>query len=86
MKIKIENKTIEEVEIQLPLYRKNLSSFFKIYSETGCIWVSPRYRPLIQDAHVELGWNNKDNIDCTEEEFNEAYEQALKNINNLLNS
>lgn len=84
MKIKVENKTITEVEITLPLFRSNGHSAFKVYSDQGCIWAAHGHRPLIQDAHVELAWNSESTKDCTEEEFMKVYNQTLSDINDLL--
>lgn len=77
MKMKVETKVISEVEVTLPIYRKNGGQAFKVFSEQECIWVSASYRPSISISHSGLAWNTDETVDCTESEFMEIYNKAM---------
>jgi len=86
-------KSVEEIDIniQLPCYtKKGTDSFFAVYSEKRAIKVY-----IANDAAVMSDFNFMSQIEeaieyppCTEQEFNEAFTQALeflsKNVNLLV--
>lgn len=86
MTIKITQSTQTEVEIKLPYFAKQGNQiFYKIVSDKHCILVDTSENNMaIQKAHAPMPFNVKA-IECTEQEFNEAYHETWIKINELNN-
>jgi len=86
MIIKVEKKVTEEKEITLPFFCKTKGNnlyFYKIYSEESCIQVQIMLGYGIQTAHSHLALH-LEYEPCTEDDFLEAYNTAINNLENLI--
>lgn len=88
MKIKIQKKIteIQEVEIKLPYFCKNICFWYKVVSEKNCIQVRfSEYDEAgdISFCSASLAFNEKTNVECTEEEFNEKFETVIQQLKNV---
>ena len=84
MKITV-NKTVpQEVEIELPHYRKSNCHFWKIISDKTCICVTILSGKVSIDNSITpmIGIQTAD-TESTEQEFNEAFHRALSEINSF---
>ena len=80
IKIKVQKLIEEEISLKLPVYRKSIASFFKVYSEEKCLWVSD-YQ--VQVAHAGLAWNSPTHQESNEEEFLEACRDTMTHLEEL---
>lgn len=88
MKIKKIIQTIKEVDISLPYYCKNICHWYKIYSKDKCIQVFySKHEDCggLQSISASIPLENNDNIQCTEEEFNEKFEIVLEQLKKYKN-
>ena len=79
-------KTIEEkVNVELPIYRKSNCHHFKVYSESECIYVTDLdvFSFAIQKGDASLALAER-NIECTKEEFEEAFNKVKEQLINLI--
>lgn len=92
MKIKVEEKSTKEVEIHLPYYSTDELHYYKVFGENEnenvCVTNPPDDSSIgfaIQihnsNCHAFASGCNP----CTKEDFEKAYNNALKNLNNNLN-
>ena len=84
MKLTIKKQVEQEVEIQFPLhYKCGDSLFVKVLNEKEVIALSEDF---INKANIAMHYiEDADYKECTESEFNNAYDTVLKNINDLKN-
>jgi len=70
----------KEVEFELPHYRQGGNYFYKALNEDRCLMVNPESScgALIETAYINLMFCLDGNKECTMEEFNEAFDKALK--------
>ena len=83
MKIQKEITTVEEIEISLPYYCKNICYWYKVISETNAIQV--RFSEFTEAGDINfcsasLAFSHKENVQCTEEEFNEKFETVIQQL------
>ena len=84
MKLTILKQVEQEVEIDLPIclkYGDNL--YVKVYNRNDAITINPNGISKSNIAYHYL--SDTDYKECTESEFNNAYDTVLKNINDLKN-
>jgi hypothetical protein len=82
MKLKIETKTVSEIEITLPAFIKSGNiHFYKVYSEEKCIGVTlADGMHSIHQAHSGLAFSGNGKEESTEAEFNAAYNKVAKHL------
>ena len=84
MKLTIKKQVEQEVEIEFPLYLKYDDRLFvKVLNETKVISLGEDFITLSNIAMHYI--EDADYKECTESEFNNAYDTVLKNINDLKN-
>jgi|GEM_PF-3911420 len=85
MKIKT-NRIIEsEIHVDLPLYRKGGAFFYMVSSESECVAVCAVAEYLeIGKRHAGLAWNNDSSVDCTREEFENAFANASYELGKIV--
>jgi len=82
MKIKFTEKIEREEEVKLPAFTKTSCHHFKVISETECLKICELGgHNEISHTFPELAFSG-DYENCTEEEFNAAYERVLKLLKN----
>lgn len=89
--IEIEDKdgNTKKIEVEIPHFRKSEAHFYKVISENDCISICTPYeipfgrgnRAIIQMAHAGLAWNSQDSMECSENEYKEAFEQTVQFLN-----
>jgi len=89
MKIQVQvTPSFEEVEVSLPLYRKTghvRCHFAKVYSEDKCLWVCVgQGNESIGIYATATAFNSTGMIDCTEQEFSDAFFEVKKYLNSKL--
>ena len=84
MKFTILKQVEQEVDIQFPLYYKcGRELFAKVLNEKEVIALSDDF---INKSNMAMHYiEDTDYKECTESEFNNAYDTVLKNINDLKN-
>jgi hypothetical protein len=90
IEISVSQTTLKTKGIKLPYYTKwvlggKIRNVYKIYSKDHCILVSDGINPTIDTLHAGLAFNNKENVEATEEEFNEKFQEVLTQIKNNAN-
>lgn len=80
MKIEVEKTEIHEVEADLPLYTKGEPYYYKVFSGNQCIQVCDGRNVSIDITHSSLAFSNRE-VDCTKEEFEEAYNKVMGILN-----
>lgn len=88
MKAKIEIEDGEDktkfVEVELPHYRKDSAHYYAVISEQTCVSVLEPYSALgringgIDICSPSVAWDVKNTVECTEREFMEARNKALR--------
>ena len=79
------NPVFEEVEIDLPVYRKTENvrcHFAKVFSENETLWVTVAGGISIGICSSSIAMESN-YIDCTEAEFAEAYKEVQAKLNLL---
>lgn len=85
MELKIKEFNEKTVEIELPVYRKDLCHYYKVYSENNCIVVCDfDFNFGISKSHVGLAYCRKDIEDCSKEEFEENYNKVKVLLQSLV--
>jgi len=86
IKITVRESVEKEVEIKLPLFRKNQATAYMVFSDKKCISVTHHAAldPQIQIAHFGLAFQLEETKDCTEEEFRFALNEAMDRLKNHL--
>ena len=86
MEIKVSKSIDTEVDITLPYYCKTFSHIYKVYSEDLCIQVhigtDINKRTSIGIHHSGLAFSSS-MIECSKEEFENAFNESLKSINRI---
>lgn len=73
------------IEVSIPHYRKSGAFAYKIYSKDRCIQVcSIGEMESIQNSHAGLAWVGAPDSECTKEEFDEAFWNALCKIESYI--
>ena len=85
MEIRIKKTIEEKVNVALPFYRKDNCHHYKVYSENNCIQVTDldTYSCGIQIGHIGLAISET-NVECTQEEFEEAFNKVKEQLTNLI--
>jgi len=86
MKIKTQVTTTKEIEISLPYYCKNICFWYKVVSEKKCIQV--RFSDYDEAGDIcfcsaSIAFNEKTNVQCTGEEFNEKFDLVIQQLKNV---
>jgi hypothetical protein len=85
MKIKTTRSVTEEHEVELPIYRKKEGWHYKVFSPEKCIQVA--YHKYMDTAisivAASLAWQFADTVDCTKEEFDEAFNMAIGKLTKI---
>ncbi len=90
MKIKVTTTTEQEIDVTFPMYVK-YNGLCKITSETDCIEVNNLAITTMSEHSIEIrhGYPNlvtmlvQDGKPISEQEFNAAFETALREINSM---
>jgi hypothetical protein len=86
IKILVDEVTQKEVEVALPYYSKTICHNYKVVSERICIQVCRSFSgDCIQSMGASHGLNPKNEI-SNEQEFEDAYAEALVKINDTKTS
>ena len=85
MKFKITKEEEIEVSIDFPIYRKSANvncHYYRVLSESDAVQVTnTATSKVIQNIPPYHAWStNFDIVDCTKEEFDEAYLKTLDNL------
>lgn len=88
IEIEVSKTVIEKKEIALPVFRKNGTAAYKVFSKDKCLNVETHelVGPHIQVAHAGLAWHLDGNQDCTEEEFTALFDKAVEMLNGLVHA
>lgn len=91
MKLQIKRETKEEVEITLPIYRKDSTHYYFIFKEPdaygsndNCIQVFDSDWGSIIHCYASLAYVSKDTIDCSKKDFEAAYNRVKKLLDSKL--
>lgn len=85
MKIQTQEYTTKTVEIELPVYRKDLCHYYKVYSENNCIAVCDLdFNFSISKSNSGLAFCRKEIEDCSKEEFEENYNKVKDLLQSLV--
>lgn len=83
--MKLQIKTEKEIEVNIPSYRRfNDQYYYYIYSETNCIQVQKASTAAISDTYISLAFLHEGMIDCSKEEFENAFNETLNVIKEKL--
>lgn len=80
--------TEEKIEVQLPYFAKSTAHFYKLFEGaeySGCIQVYTGNPPCLQEVHSAMAFR-PENEQCTEAEFEEAFEQVMQKLIERKNS
>jgi hypothetical protein len=84
MEITIKKIIEEKVNVELPFYMKSNCHHYKVYNETNCIQVTDLgNNSAIQIGHIGLAISET-NVECTQEEFKEAFNKVKEQLTNLI--
>lgn len=85
MKIQTQEYTTKTIEIELPVYRKDLCHYYNVYSENNCIVVCDLdFNFGISKSHVGIAYCRKEIEDCSKEEFEENYNKVKDLLQSLV--
>jgi hypothetical protein len=86
IKILVDEVTQKEVEVALPYYSKTICHNYKVVSDKTCIQVCRSFSgDCIQSMGASHGLNPNNQL-SNEQEFEDAYADALTKINDIKNS
>jgi len=83
IKIQVHETVSREVEITLPVFKKSICHFFKVYNDKECICVTDTsFNPSIAVNNATIAFMS-DHVECTESEFLEAYNKVSIRLEEL---
>ena len=83
LKVKTTKTFFEEVEVTLPIYRKSICHFYKVYDQEDAICITD----TTTNFSIAVGYTShafsEGNSDSTEQEFLDAYSRVSSKLENL---
>lgn len=81
MKIEITKVIKEEINVTLPVFRKNNCHFYKVFSDEKCIQICNLDGNIaIGIHHSGLAYAGTDTIDCSKNEFEDSLNAIRKKL------
>jgi hypothetical protein len=85
MKLEIKEYQVKTVEIELPVYRKAICHYYKVYSDENCIQVCDLEDHLrVGVCSSKLAFSDENIKDCSKEEFEENFKRVSETIISLI--
>lgn len=85
MKIIIEEKVKQEIEVSLPMYRRGLDGWFYYFIDEKTVihlWTTAgNYRVALQSFRSDMITETQE---CSKKEFEQAFNEVVENIKTML--